>query len=54
MQREISEQLPANAPSFFFVDIQDTELPRFEALVRGQPGVQDLKQVPTCAPVSSR
>ena len=46
VQREVNEQLPANAPSFFFVDIQDTELPRFEALVRGQPGVQDLNQVP--------
>jgi putative ABC transport system permease protein len=47
VQREILEQLPANAPSFFFIDIQDSQLPRFEALVRGQPGVQDLQQVPT-------
>ena len=47
VQREILEQLPANAPSFFFIDIQDTQLPRFEALVRGQPGVQDMQQVPS-------
>jgi putative ABC transport system permease protein len=47
VQREILEQLPANAPSFFFIDIQDSQLPRFEALVRGQPGVQDMQQVPT-------
>jgi putative ABC transport system permease protein len=46
VERELSEQLPANAPSFFFVDIQDNELPRFEALVHAQPGVQDLHQVP--------
>ena len=39
VQREITEQLPANAPSFFFVDIQDSQLPRFEALVQAQPGV---------------
>jgi putative ABC transport system permease protein len=47
VQREILEQLPANAPSFFFVDIQDGELSRFESLVRGQPGVEDLQQVPS-------
>jgi putative ABC transport system permease protein len=47
VQREILEQLPANAPSFFFVDIQDAQLPRFEALVRAQPGVQDMQQVPS-------
>lgn len=47
VQREILDQLPANAPSFFFVDIQNTELPRFETLVRAQPGVEDLQQVPS-------
>jgi len=39
--------LPANAPSFFFIDIQDSQLPRFEAVVHGQPGVQDMQQVPS-------
>jgi putative ABC transport system permease protein len=47
VQREIAEQLPANAPSFFFVDIQNSQLPQFEALVRAQPDVQDLQQVPS-------
>jgi putative ABC transport system permease protein len=47
VQREILDQLPADAPSFFFVDIQNSELPRFEALVRAQPGVADLQQVPS-------
>jgi putative ABC transport system permease protein len=47
VQREILEQIPAKAPSFFFVDIQDTELPRFESLVRAQPGIEDLQQVPS-------
>ena len=46
VRREILEQLPANAPSFFFVDIQDAELPTFERLAHGQPGVQDVQQVP--------
>ena len=47
VQREILEQLPADAPSFFFVDIQNAELPRFSALVQAQPGVTDLRQVPS-------
>ena len=47
VQREILDQLPADAPSFFFVDIQNSELPRFEALVHAQPGVTDIQQVPS-------
>jgi len=47
VQQEILQQLPANAPSFFFIDIQDSQLPRFEAVVHGQPGVQDMQQVPS-------
>ena len=47
VRREILEQLPANAPSFFFVDIQDSQLARFETVVREQPGVQDMHQVPS-------
>jgi putative ABC transport system permease protein len=47
VQREIAEQLPANAPSFFFVDIQDSQLPRFESLVRAQPGVSEMHEVPS-------
>lgn len=46
VQHEILDQLPANAPSFFFVDIQDNELSRFVSLVNSQPGVEDLHQVP--------
>ena len=47
VRREILEQMPANAPSFFFVDIQDQQLARFESLVRAQPGVQDWHEVPS-------
>nr|WP_294564587.1 FtsX-like permease family protein [uncultured Rhodopila sp.] len=47
MQHQIQEQLPTNAPSFFFVDIQNDQLPRFEQIVRAQPGMQELKQVPS-------
>jgi putative ABC transport system permease protein len=47
IRREILDQLPSNAPSFFFVDIQSDQLERFEATVRAQPGVQDIRQVPS-------
>jgi len=47
MQHQIQEQLPTNAPSFFFVDIQNDQLPRFEQIVRAQPGLEDLHQVPS-------
>ena len=38
VQREILDQLPADAPSFFFVDIQDNQLARFETLVQRAAG----------------
>lgn len=47
MQHQIQDQLPANAPSFFFIDIQNDQLPRFESVVRGEPGVQEMHQVPS-------
>jgi putative ABC transport system permease protein len=47
IRREVLDQMPANAPSFFFVDIQNEQMPRFEALVRAQPGARDLREVPS-------
>ena len=38
VQREILQQLPANAPSFFFVDIQNDQLRRFESSGAGAAG----------------
>ncbi len=51
IQGNIREQilggLPQEAPSFFFIDIQNGQLARFDAIVRGQPGVTDLRTVPS-------
>jgi putative ABC transport system permease protein len=47
MQHQIREQLPSNAPSFFFIDIQNDQLERFEAVVREQPGVTAVHHVPS-------
>jgi putative ABC transport system permease protein len=46
VRQEVLEQLPADAPSFFFVDIQDDQLGRFEQITRASPGVQSLEQMP--------
>jgi putative ABC transport system permease protein len=47
LRREVLDQLPAQAPSFFFVDIQNSQLARFDALVRAQPGFESLDTVPS-------
>ena len=47
VRREILEQMPANAPSFYFVDIQNEQLPRFAALVQAQSGLEEWHQVPS-------
>jgi len=45
--REVLEQMPANAPTFFFIDIQADQLDRFNALIHAQPGTRDLRDVPS-------
>jgi len=47
IRREVLRELPADAPSFYFVDIQPDQLSRFEALVRSTPGVESTAQVPS-------
>ncbi len=47
MQHQIQEQLPANAPSFFFVDIQNEQLGAFEKIVNAQPGMPQVHDVPS-------
>ena len=40
VRREVLEQIPADAPSFFFVDIQNDQLARFEQIAHASPGVR--------------
>jgi putative ABC transport system permease protein len=47
VRRQILEQMPANAPSFFFVDVQNDQLDRFRGLLAAQPGVSDFHEVPS-------
>ncbi|MBW4091052.1 MAG: ABC transporter permease [Proteobacteria bacterium] len=39
--------LPARAPSFFFIDLQPSQLARFRALVHATPGPQRIDTLPT-------
>ncbi len=47
IRAEILDQLPASAPSFFFIDIQNDELARFQQILAAQPGVQKVEEVPS-------
>ncbi len=47
IRRQILGELPEAAPSFFFIDIQNEQLARFERIVHDQPGTTDLHQVPS-------
>ncbi|WP_048860431.1 ABC transporter permease, partial [Acidisphaera rubrifaciens] len=47
LRGQIMERLPAHAPALFFIDIQDSELRRFEAIARSVPGVGEVRQVPS-------
>ncbi len=47
VQLQVAEQLPAKAPSFFFVDIQNTQMDKFRAILAAEPGVTDMQEVPS-------
>jgi putative ABC transport system permease protein len=47
IRAQILEQLPTNAPSFYFIDIQNDQLARFAGLVKAQPGASDFQEVPS-------
>jgi putative ABC transport system permease protein len=44
--RQLAEQLPQMAPSFFFIDIQPDQIAAFNRLVEAHPGVGEVRRVP--------
>ncbi|CAP55160.1 ABC transporter permease [Gluconacetobacter diazotrophicus] len=44
---QLRDQMPRNAPAFYFVDIQPADLDRFDTLARSQPSVRAIQQVPS-------
>ena len=47
LTRQLREQLPEMAPSFFFIDIQSDQVAEFDALMASQPGVGQVRRVPS-------
>lgn len=54
LRAAIQHDLPARAPSFFFVDIQDDELPGFLARLQGDKAVSKVESAPMLRGVISR
>jgi putative ABC transport system permease protein len=44
---QFTGDMPKNAPSFFFIDIQNDQLGKFEKIASGTPGVSNLRSVPS-------
>lgn len=54
MQNLLRKQLPENAPSFFFIDIQDHDLDGFRQMIEGDEGVRKLATAPMLRGVLTR
>ncbi|HUA78463.1 MAG TPA: FtsX-like permease family protein [Acetobacteraceae bacterium] len=46
LNAELSDQMPAKGPSFYFIDIQNDQVGPFEALMRSLPGIEAWSEVP--------
>ena len=47
IQNQVLGQLPRQAPTFFFIDIQNDQIAPFRAILAAQPGVGATEQVPS-------
>ncbi len=47
IRNQVLAQLPARAPTFFFIDIQNDQLAQFKQVLAAQPGVDDIHEVPS-------
>jgi len=46
LREQVQDQLPENAPAFFFIDIQNQQLPNFVGAATKIDGVSDVNHVP--------
>lgn len=46
LARQLRDDLPVNAPDFYFIDIQPYQIEDFAALVESLPGASDMRRVP--------
>ncbi len=47
IRAQVLEQIPANAPTFFFIDVQNDQLAQFNGILQAQPGVDRVIEVPS-------
>ncbi|WP_240048423.1 ABC transporter permease [Crenalkalicoccus roseus] len=47
LRRHLAEEMAAEAPNFFFIDIQSEQAARFDALAAALPGVEEVRRVPS-------
>lgn len=47
LREQITQRIPKDAPAFFFIDIQSTQLAEFEQTVASVPGAGTLEKVPS-------
>ncbi len=46
LRRQLTQSLPKSAPSFFFVDIPNSDVERFNAFIKQNSGTAELTEVP--------
>jgi putative ABC transport system permease protein len=54
LRSAIARDLPARAPSFFFIDLQDDQLPGYLARLEGDPAVSKIETAPMLRGVITR
>ena len=47
LREQLTSRIPSDAPAFFFVDIQSTQMPAFEKAIAAVPGAGPLEKVPS-------
>ena len=47
LREQLTQRIPSDAPAFFFVDIQSTQMPAFEKALAAIPGAGALDKVPS-------
>ena len=47
LREQLTRRIPSDAPAFFFVDIQSTQMPAFEKALAAIPGAGPLDKVPS-------
>ena len=47
LREQLTQRIPGDAPAFFFVDIQSSQMPAFEKAIAAVPGAGPLDKVPS-------